>query len=164
MEKDIENKILNILKKLIEENIDFYIVGGMALVLYGIPRTTLDIDIIIPGDKEIIYKIFEIFEKENFKTEQKDILSVNTVALIEGQWITFEDEKGREIFDILIEKKEKFEKVKKEVKKIKFGQNFLPVAPLKVIKEMKKETKRDIDIYDIELIEKFEKENPDLTI
>ena len=54
--------------------------------------------------------------------------------------------------------------MKNEVKKIKFGEKFLPVASLKVIKEMKKETKRDIDIYDIELIEKFEKENPDLTI
>lgn len=63
MEKKIEEKIKKVLKNFIKEEIEFYIVGGMALVLYGIPRTTLDIDIVIPSFKDIIFKIFEIFEK-----------------------------------------------------------------------------------------------------
>lgn len=159
MEKKIEEKIKKVLKNFIKEDIEFYIVGGMALVLYGIPRTTLDIDIIIPSYKEIIFKIFEIFEKEGFKSKQRDILLIPDEKLIEGQWLTFEDEKGREIFDIFIENKEKFERVKKECEKIKFGEILLPVAPLKIIKEMKRKSKREIDRYDIDLIEKFEDEN-----
>lgn len=163
MEKKIEEKILKILESLIEEKIDFYIIGGMALVLHGIPRTTLDIDIVVPLDRITISKIFKIFEKYELKSNQKGILLIPDEKVIEGQWITFEDEKGREIFDILIEKKQKFENVKSQIKKVKFGKKFLPVAPLKIIKDMKRETKREIDIYDIELIEKFEKENPNLT-
>ncbi|MCS7180884.1 MAG: nucleotidyl transferase AbiEii/AbiGii toxin family protein, partial [bacterium] len=106
MERKIEKKIINVLKNLVKENISFYIVGGMALVLYGIPRTTLDIDIVIPSDKEMVDKLFEIFKKYSLKSKQKDILLIKEERLLIGQWITFEDEKGRELFDIFIEEKD----------------------------------------------------------
>ena len=37
-----------ILKKLAETEFDFLVVGGGALALHGIPRTTLDLDIYFP--------------------------------------------------------------------------------------------------------------------
>jgi hypothetical protein len=158
MEKTLEKRILKILKKLQNEKIEFYIVGGMALVLYGIPRTTLDIDIIIPADKEIIQKLFKILMEENFKSEQEDILKIENPEYIVGQWITFSDEKGRELFDFFIEKKETFNlNFQKSINYIEFGNLKLPVASLDLIKKMKIETKREIDIYDLKLIEDFEK-------
>jgi hypothetical protein len=158
MEKILEKRILKILKKLQNEKIEFYIVGGMALVLYGIPRTTLDIDIIIPADREIIQKLFKILKEENFKSEQEDILKIENPEYIVGQWITFSDEKGRELFDFFIEKKETFNlNFQKNINYIEFGDFKLPVASLDLIKKMKIETKREIDIYDLKLIEDFEK-------
>ncbi|MCX7916684.1 MAG: nucleotidyl transferase AbiEii/AbiGii toxin family protein [bacterium] len=159
MERKIEKKIINVLKNLVKENISFYIVGGMALVLYGIPRTTLDIDIVIPSNKEMVDKLFEIFKKYSLKSKQKDILLIKEERLLIGQWITFEDEKGRELFDIFIEEKDKFKEVYKRIKKIEFKEIFLPVAPLEIIKQMKSQSEREIDIYDIKLIEEFEKNN-----
>jgi len=34
----------------------YVIVGGAALVLHGIPRSTLDVDIVIPAERETIQK------------------------------------------------------------------------------------------------------------
>ncbi len=158
MEKALEKRILKILKKLRNEKIEFYIVGGMALVLYGIPRTTLDIDIVIPADRKIIQKLFKIFKQERFKSEQEDIFKIENPEYIVGQWITFSDEKGREMFDFFIEKEETFNlNLQKNINYIEFGNLKLPVASLELIKKMKTETKREIDIYDLKLIEDFEK-------
>jgi len=158
MEKALEKRIFKILKKLQNEKIEFYIVGGMALVLYGIPRTTLDIDIVIPADRKIIQKLFKIFKQERFKSEQEDIFKIENPEYIVGQWITFSDEKGREMFDFFIEKEETFNlNLQKNINYIEFGNLKLPVASLELIKKMKTETKREIDIYDLKLIEDFEK-------
>jgi hypothetical protein len=42
-----------ILKELFDRKIDYLIVGGLAVNLYGVPRVTQDIDIIISFDNEI---------------------------------------------------------------------------------------------------------------
>ena len=42
---------LIILKELAKGKIPFIIVGGAAIALHGIPRSTLDIDIIVPAEK-----------------------------------------------------------------------------------------------------------------
>ena len=46
-----------ILKELFNRKIDYLIVGGLAVNLYGVPRVTQDIDIIISFDKENILEL-----------------------------------------------------------------------------------------------------------
>ena len=52
----------DILKELFDRKIDYLIVGGLAVNLYGVPRVTQDIDIIIAFDKENIFKLNEVFK------------------------------------------------------------------------------------------------------
>ena len=51
-----------ILKEFFDRKIDYLIVGGLAVNLYGVPRVTQDIDIIIALDKENIFKLNEVFK------------------------------------------------------------------------------------------------------
>ena len=51
----------DILKELFNRKIDYLIVGGLAVNLYGVPRVTQDIDIILALDKENILKLNGIF-------------------------------------------------------------------------------------------------------
>lgn len=44
------------LKLLDSKHIPFIIVGGAAIALHGIPRSTLDIDIIVPAHSDIVRK------------------------------------------------------------------------------------------------------------
>ena len=48
----------DILKEFFDRKIDYLIVGGLAVNLYGVPRVTQDIDIIIALDKENIFKLY----------------------------------------------------------------------------------------------------------
>jgi hypothetical protein len=49
-----------ILKELFNQKVDYLIVGGLAVNLYGVPRVTQDIDIIISFDKENIFKLNKV--------------------------------------------------------------------------------------------------------
>ena len=46
----------DVLGELYRKKIRYLVVGGLAINLYGVPRVTQDIDIIVAPDKEI-YKI-----------------------------------------------------------------------------------------------------------
>ncbi len=52
-----------ILEELFNCKIEYLIVGGLAVNLYGVPRVTQDIDIIIALDKENIYELNRIFRR-----------------------------------------------------------------------------------------------------
>ena len=51
-----------ILKELFNRKIDYLIVGGLAVNLYGVPRVTQDIDIIIAFDKKNIFTLNGVFK------------------------------------------------------------------------------------------------------
>ena len=52
-----------ILKELFNCKIDYLIVGGLAVNLYGVPRVTQDIDIIIAFDKENICELNGVLKR-----------------------------------------------------------------------------------------------------
>lgn len=61
----VENKsLIPILsRELDKHNIDYMIIGGQAVLLYGEPRLTMDIDITVgipPSEKSLIFKITDV--------------------------------------------------------------------------------------------------------
>ena len=52
-----EELLLRIAKRLDKENIPYMIIGGQAVLVYGIPRLTEDIDITLGIDIETLYKV-----------------------------------------------------------------------------------------------------------
>ena len=149
----LEKKILKIFKNLFKENVPYVIIGGMAMVFHGIPRTTLDIDIIVSANKKVLIKLFSILKKNGLKIMEKNILKLlERPDLIAGQWITFSDEKDREIIDVFLEDENEFEKIFKKAERKKGNNTVFYVAPLQIIKKMKTISNRPIDIADIVLI------------
>ena len=49
-----------IFKKLREKNIQYMIIGGVAVNLYGVPRATGDIDLMLAMDKDNLLKFIEV--------------------------------------------------------------------------------------------------------
>ena len=56
--------------------VPYVIVGGAALVLHGIPRSTLDVDIVIPAEKETIVKVFRAANNIGLECQQSNVLSL----------------------------------------------------------------------------------------
>jgi hypothetical protein len=152
----MERKILKLFKEFSLHKIPYVIIGGMALVLHGIPRATLDVDIVVSTDKKIINKIIQITKRLHLYCMQKDVILLSEDFLT-GQWLTFEDNKKRELIDIFLEEKNKFDKLYKNSVLFKGKKIRLRVASLYDLEKMKKESGRKIDLADVVLIQELKK-------
>lgn len=66
---DLFNRFLEILDALEKEKVDYVLIGGFAMVLYGMPRATQDIDIFIKYRQENIERLqkalYTVFNNKN---------------------------------------------------------------------------------------------------
>jgi len=71
----LEEFIKTVIQCLTESNIKYVIVGGLAAILYGRPRTTIDVDIIVDytSDDEI-YRLENILKEQGFSLQPNEIL------------------------------------------------------------------------------------------
>lgn len=145
---------ITFLKLLSKEKIPFIIIGGAALALHGIPRSTLDIDIFLPAHRDLIVRLLAISKKLKFNCEQKDIVRfIDRPALLIGQLITFKDSKGNELIDVFLEDPKSFSRLLKRATRKKTEYFTLNVASLDDLEQMKKKSSRPIDLADIALIQ-----------
>ncbi|MBI3991025.1 MAG: hypothetical protein HY350_02640 [Candidatus Omnitrophica bacterium] len=141
-----------VLKSLTGENIPFVVVGGAAIALHGIPRSTLDIDVVVPAHNDIVAKLFSATKSAGFFSKQEDVLNLKP-GLLAGQWITFQDSTGRELIDILFEDSKTFDKLLRRAVKRQTEEFIFYVACLDDLEAMKKSTGRPIDRADVALIQ-----------
>ena len=138
-----------------KSNLDYVLVGAAALVIHGLPRSTLDIDIYIPASEISLNKIFKIADKTGLKSEQRAILKIRHLPkLFKDQWICF-SYKGRDILDVFLAEEEEFNALYKKSEQKKDRNLSIRVASLKDITTMKKISGRPIDLSDLELIKEL---------
>jgi len=126
------------------------------LTLYGIPRTTIDVDIQISSTEDNIRHLIHGLEKAGLKLDSEDFLPlVVRPELLYGQCISFSIPKGPQLIDVFLEKPKDFTELLRSSRKIKFGDFNLRVADLNEIRRMKLEIGRPIDLADVALIDEF---------
>ena len=151
---EIRHKIIDSFNK---NKLDYVLVGGAALVVHGIPRGTLDIDVYIVAKAETVNKLFKITEALGLKSKQRAILTIaHSSKLIANQWISF-SYGGKDILDVFLAEQKEFEKIFKDAKLKRDKDIFIKVASLEDIELMKKASGRPVDIADIELIKETKK-------
>ena len=144
------------LKSLAGIDSDFILIGGAALNLHGIPRMTIDIDIIIPLHGDNVARLVEYLKKAGLYLEDEDFIPLlGRPDLLYGQCISFSIPGGSQIVDVFLEKPADFKVLLKSSEKMEFGEFSLHVASLKDIRRMKLEVGRSIDLADIALIDEF---------
>lgn len=145
---------LTTLKLLGSRHIPFVIVGGAAIALHGIPRSTLDIDIIVPAHSDIIHRLFSVAGEAGLISRHRNIFSLmKKPNLLVGQWITFESPEGKELLDVLFEEPEIFNRLLNRAVKRKEKQLTFYIASLDDLGAMKRAVGRPIDLADIALIQ-----------
>jgi len=72
--------LADVVNRLEQAGIAYMLTGSMAMNYYAVPRMTRDIDIIIEMQKEDGHRIFTLFEKDYYISEEgiKDALKHNT--------------------------------------------------------------------------------------
>lgn len=90
-------QILDIVCEFLNKNsIDYVIVGGFAVLFYGNPRTTMDIDYVIRIADENIPELIKFLQQNGFHADEYDMRA----AFKEGSHCTVEDKETMFRLDI----------------------------------------------------------------
>ena len=155
-------KIEDILKALEKEKIDYAVIGGVAVVLYGYVRFTKDIDLLIDFSEDNVRRFAKVLAALNFQPGIPiDPLDMAKEKKRE-EWIreknvrvvTFYNPESQLLqIDVLITKD--FSSMKRIRKKI----NGLEISIVDYddLLKMKKETARPTDLIDIEKLQELRK-------
>ncbi len=97
---DIYQELKNFISALNKAKVDYALCGGMAMAVYGIPRATMDIDILIQGDS--LEKVKSLGRSMGYKMEARPMSFVKRAIQIHR--ISKVDSKSRSIIwvDILL--------------------------------------------------------------
>jgi uncharacterized nucleotidyltransferase DUF6036 len=146
-----------VLDTLSTNHLEFVVVGGAALALHGLPRTTLDIDIFIPATNNDFQILFtSLIDNLNLESEQSLFRNnSNTPELFLGQWFTFSSKDGNDLVDVFIAGSEEFNLLKSQSETIRIADNNIQIASLPELKRMKQKCGRPIDLADIVLIDEI---------
>lgn len=158
---------LAILKKLNEKGIRYIVVGGIAVNLYGIPRMTYDIDLIIDLEDKNLGKFLKLLKGWGFrpkvpvdimdfaKKENRDewIKNKNMKAfnLVNPEWAISE-------IDIVIDSPVDYDKAHKKINKVKLHSVTIPVVSIDDLIKMKQVTDRQQDRADIRYLKELKSE------
>ncbi len=142
-----------ILKRFYEEEVKYIIIGGVAAVLYGVPRATFDLDIILDFSEQNVDKLIKVLNEFNLRPtvpispidfcskEKRDDWTKNKNAKV----INFIDPAGNYRLDVaLIYDYNKTNRIVLEIENIR-----IYVVDKETLIKMKTEAGRDIDLRDI---------------
>lgn len=153
----------DVLEEFYKNQVDYLIVGGLALNLHGIPRVTQDIDFILNFSKENILKAVDVLEKLGYSpsinVNPRDLAVPEKVA----EWVSKKNmiafslhhkSENYKVIDIVISHNLDFEDSFKNaiIKKVNNIEIF--IASIDDIIKMKQETGREQDKSDIEMLMK----------
>ena len=152
--------IESILKKLEEHKVNYAVIGGVAVVLYGYVRFTKDIDLLIDFSTENVKRFADVLTALNFKAGAP--VDIMELADPDKRKYWREEKNARVItfynpdipflqIDVLITRN--LGDLKKTRRKI--GDFEVSVVDYDDLLKMKKETARPTDLIDIEKLEEL---------
>lgn len=136
-------------------DVQYILIGGLALILHGIPRSTFDSDIVILERKENISNLLKAVEFLKFVPMQADMTTPDAFSRLEkNECATFSSKKGDAYLDIFLEDQNVFSDYAKQSETRKIYGVEVRIASLQLLKSLKLISNREIDQIDISLIEK----------
>jgi len=141
------NRLKEIFKSLQQHNVKYVVIGGIAAVLYGVPRATFDLDILIEATPENVQRLLDAFLDAGLGTATL----TNSDDILANEITIFQDKVRVDVqistpgldFASAWGKKQKMEYQ---------GQTFYVVSLDDLIKS-KRTAGREVDLEDVRLLE-----------
>jgi hypothetical protein len=155
-------KIEDILKALEQEEVEYAVIGGLAVVLYGYVRFTKDIDLIINFSKDNVKRFVNAMTLLKFKPgppiEPMDLANEDKrkewIQEKNAKVITFYNPEQQLLqIDVLLT----IELAQTKTVKKKIDDLEIPVIEYEELIKMKRQTGRPFDLIDIEKLEELRK-------
>ncbi|MBI5969891.1 MAG: hypothetical protein HY884_01915 [Deltaproteobacteria bacterium] len=157
---------LAIFKKFNEKRIRYIVVGGLAINLYGIPRMTYDIDILLDLDDKNIKKFLLLLKGWSFKPRAPVDIMDFAIKEKREDWIKNKNMKAFNLvnpdwaiseIDVVIDAPVQYEKAREDMKRIMLQGVAIPVISIDGLMKMKQKTGRQQDLSDIRYLRKLKK-------
>lgn len=151
--KDPLENYLEILHSFEENEVEYILIGGLAVILHGMPRFTLDMDVFLKDSKENINNL-----KKALKSIFPEDQSINELSAEEFERysvIRYGPPEGDFYIDFITRIGEafRFEDLEYEIREI--NDFKLRVATVKTLIKMKKNTIREKDKMDVLFLEQL---------
>lgn len=152
-----------VIKAFNRENIEFVIIGGIALNLHGVPRTTMDLDMAVALEDENLKKIVTILKTLGHRPRAPVDIDEFAIENLE-KWrnekkmdaFTFwNPKKPYEEIDILIYNPIEFRELKTRAKIISADGLEIPIASIDHLIKLKRISNREQDKSDIIALQKI---------
>ncbi len=150
--------IFRIAQNLTEADIDFVIVGGLAVALHGYQRLTMDVDVVLAMTPDNLQRFVSLGKSLGLKP----IIPVPIEALADPEQIDrWHREKGMlafalrgpdlssSVIDVLVRPEIGYERLRKDAVLVPVGPLTLPIASIDHLIAMKTGTGRSKDAIDI---------------
>lgn len=157
--------MFELLKMMAEADVEFVLVGGLAVALHGYQRLTMDVDVVLAMDEGNLHKFISAAKANKMKpTIPVALDSLARPELIE-QW---HREKGMLAFslrgaetmatalDVLVKPVVPFADLRRDAVMTAIGDIRVPVASIEHLVAMKSGTGRGKDAVDIEELRKIQ--------
>ena len=157
---------VKLFEKLHQEKIRYLICGGLAVNIYGIPRMTADIDILIDFEEGNVRRFEGALEDLNFAS----LIPIKLTSLLDAEYrkqminhknlIAYSYYNTKSNFmnvDILIDNPFSFENMWKEREMREVDSSPIQIVSLKHLIEMKRHANRVQDVQDILMLEKLQR-------
>ena len=148
-----------------EKEIEYVVVGGVALVLHGVVRMTADLDLLIKMDEENIDNFIATMTELGYKPkipvpveDFKDPEKRRSWSEDKGMKVFsfFHSEKSMRLIDVFLEEPIDFSEVAREKKVLIAKGLSIPLVSVKHLKQLKRLSGRRQDLMDIEALEALE--------
>ena len=150
-----------IFKELNELEIDYLVIGGLAVNFHGVPRMTYDIDLMILLETENIRKLVNKFTQWGYKPKTPVNPKDFADDLKRNSWIQDKGMKALNFFsdtlpigeiDIVIDSPVPYVALKQRAVKIQIQELIIPVVSIHDLIELKIQAGRKQDLSDVEYL------------
>ena len=141
------NRLKGVFRSFQQHEVRYVVIGGIAAVLYGVPRATFDLDILIEATPENAQRLLEALIDAGLGTATL----TNVDEVLANEITIFKD---RVRIDVLISTPGlEFDKAWERRQRMKYqGQTFYVVSLDDLIRS-KRAAGRDVDLEDVRLLE-----------
>ena len=155
-----------ILSELEEKGVKYLVIGGIAVNLYGHPRVTKDLDLMVSFEKNNMDKFIEIIKSFKLKprvpVEIEELADKNKREFWKKEKNTkvfsfYNPENDLEVIDIMIQDYIDFDAAYKKVEKVSDGKLSVSMVSIDDLIRLKEIANRPNDRADIEVLKKLKK-------
>ncbi|MBI3995327.1 MAG: nucleotidyltransferase [Nitrospirae bacterium] len=154
-----------VFRKLHENGVRFVVVGGVALVLHGVVRLTVDLDLMVEMSRDNLTRFITAMQDMGYRPKPP----VKAEEFIDpAKRKSWKEEKGMRVFsffhpkepgrliDVFVDEPIKFTEVERNKKIVKTENLQIPIVSLDHLKKLKLIAGRPQDLADIEALETLE--------